>query len=301
MTKDYYGTKRVTAWREDRQTGTSYAKDGIAITIQPGYSVKYEDGYTSWSPKDAFEAAYQPVDAMDFGRALQAMKDGHAVRRRGCEKRWPDGIEIVTGRASGEPLGFCLCGDGEDFTVRCNVNSDDILATDWQIVEAKQDEPELVGVDLGGTHHFGEALDCGILNTKGGQPFHSSDPVSYLGMTASEAMTEQAKRRERCASDRDLGRAMMNDGVACETDGAADRRDFEDDCAGESEPELSVFEVTVRLDAHHKPETHHIEASRYLVMPDGSLSLVDGNGMLTATYRDGYWVAVARLAQRDAA
>lgn len=70
MTKDYYGTKRVTAWRENR--------DG-----QEGYAVKYPDGYTSWSPRDVFEAAYKPVDAMDFSGALIALKGGERVCRRG--------------------------------------------------------------------------------------------------------------------------------------------------------------------------------------------------------------------------
>lgn len=45
MTQHYIGTKQVVAWEAE--------KDG-----KPGYAVQYEDGYTSWSPKDVFEAAY---------------------------------------------------------------------------------------------------------------------------------------------------------------------------------------------------------------------------------------------------
>lgn len=44
MTQHYVGTKIVMAWEQD--------KDG-----QPGYSVKYNDGYISWSPKAQFEEA----------------------------------------------------------------------------------------------------------------------------------------------------------------------------------------------------------------------------------------------------
>lgn len=44
-TQFYVGVKLVEAWPEE--------KDG-----KPGYAVKYEDGYTSWSPKDVFERAY---------------------------------------------------------------------------------------------------------------------------------------------------------------------------------------------------------------------------------------------------
>lgn len=70
MTHDYYGTKRVTAWPEQR--------DG-----QDGYAVKYADGYVSWSPKSTFESAYQRIDAMSFGHAIAALKAGHKVARAG--------------------------------------------------------------------------------------------------------------------------------------------------------------------------------------------------------------------------
>lgn len=70
MTQEYYGTKRILAWSSE--------KDG-----QPGYAVKYADGYTSWSPKEVFEAAYQPIDAMSFGHAIAAMKSGAKVARAG--------------------------------------------------------------------------------------------------------------------------------------------------------------------------------------------------------------------------
>lgn len=44
MTQHYVSSKIVTAWSEARQD-------------VPGYAVKYEDGYTSWSPAPQFEAA----------------------------------------------------------------------------------------------------------------------------------------------------------------------------------------------------------------------------------------------------
>lgn len=70
MTQDYYGTKRITAWPEENLG-------------QPGYAVKYTDGYLSWSPKGVFEAAYQPISAMSFGHAIAALKAGHKVARAG--------------------------------------------------------------------------------------------------------------------------------------------------------------------------------------------------------------------------
>ena len=48
MTQPYIGTKIVLAWSQE--------KDG-----KPGYGVRYEDGYTSWSPKEVFERCYRPI------------------------------------------------------------------------------------------------------------------------------------------------------------------------------------------------------------------------------------------------
>lgn len=52
MTQRYVCHKIVTAWEQE--------KDG-----KPGYSVKYEDGYVSWSPKEAFEAGYTAIGHTD--------------------------------------------------------------------------------------------------------------------------------------------------------------------------------------------------------------------------------------------
>ncbi|CEJ15943.1 hypothetical protein BN1110_06294 [bacterium YEK0313] len=70
MTKDYFSTKRVTAWPADR--------DG-----QVGMAIKYADGYQSWCPKDVFDREYQPITAMSFGAALVALKRGGQVARAG--------------------------------------------------------------------------------------------------------------------------------------------------------------------------------------------------------------------------
>lgn len=59
----------------------------------PGYLVEYLDGgeanhpdfenYISWSPADVFERSYRPTDGMNFGLAIEAMKQGHKVARAG--------------------------------------------------------------------------------------------------------------------------------------------------------------------------------------------------------------------------
>lgn len=69
--KSYIGTKLVKAEPFNRSDS------------EPGYRVVYPDGYTSWSPKDVFEDAYRPCDAMSFGLAIEALKKGLKVARSG--------------------------------------------------------------------------------------------------------------------------------------------------------------------------------------------------------------------------
>jgi len=73
MTQNYIGSKQIVAWEQE--------KDG-----QPGYAVKYTDGYTSWSPKDVFEAAYLP-QGPDGSRIHEQMVEdfivGHESTRLG--------------------------------------------------------------------------------------------------------------------------------------------------------------------------------------------------------------------------
>lgn len=59
----------------------------------PGYLVEYQDGgkpnhpghegYLSWSPADVFEKAYRRADGLNFGLALEALKQGKAIARKG--------------------------------------------------------------------------------------------------------------------------------------------------------------------------------------------------------------------------
>jgi hypothetical protein len=65
MTQYYIGAKQVMAWESE--------KDGA-----PGYAVKYPDGYTSWIPKDVFEAAYMP-QGHDATRVTAEMVDNFIV------------------------------------------------------------------------------------------------------------------------------------------------------------------------------------------------------------------------------
>ncbi|MEC7121106.1 MAG: DUF2829 domain-containing protein [Pseudomonadota bacterium] len=55
---------------------------------EAGYLVEYDSGYKSWSPKEVFDAAYRPADAMTFGLALEALKRGERVARADWHSMW---------------------------------------------------------------------------------------------------------------------------------------------------------------------------------------------------------------------
>ena len=66
MMKKYIGTKQIEA--EPMTRGDAWGKHllrekpSTANFDDEGYHVRYEDGYESWSPKDAFEKAYKIAD-----------------------------------------------------------------------------------------------------------------------------------------------------------------------------------------------------------------------------------------------
>lgn len=86
--KKYIGTKVIDAAPAWRINGRVYLKDEPQpdvkkLLVEDGYKVIYEGGYKSWYPKDVFEKAYHEVKVMNFGGAINCLKAGIAVRRKG--------------------------------------------------------------------------------------------------------------------------------------------------------------------------------------------------------------------------
>lgn len=87
----YIGTKTLRARPMTRGEYNNYRGWAIPANEDPnegGYLVEYEDdgrhqGYISWSPSDVFEKAYRPVTGLTFGQALEALKAGQRVARKG--------------------------------------------------------------------------------------------------------------------------------------------------------------------------------------------------------------------------
>lgn len=82
--KKYIGTKIIEAKKAE--------KDG-----RKGYAVRYKDGYESWSPLEAFEEAYHCIDdGLTFGEAIQLMKKGAKIARKGWNGKGQY-VQLATG------------------------------------------------------------------------------------------------------------------------------------------------------------------------------------------------------------
>lgn len=140
----YIGTKIIEAepcpaWKD---SGNSKAGD-------PGYKVRYADGYESWSPKDVFEEAYRPTNAMNFGLAIEAAKKGKKIAREGWNGKgmflyhvpaaaYPPSTEVAKAAFNGEnvPYGaYIAMKTAQGNVVPWLASQTDILADDWYIVE----------------------------------------------------------------------------------------------------------------------------------------------------------------------
>ena len=116
-----------------------------------GYLVEYLDGgkanhkdfegYISWSPKAVFENAYGLTDGMTFGLALEALKKGCKVARRGWngkgqwlfmipKSHWETtrGLELLDGRPW---IGIKTV---DECFMPWVASQSDMLVTDWEIV-----------------------------------------------------------------------------------------------------------------------------------------------------------------------
>lgn len=109
--KKYIGTKiievepayRVVDAEGNVRVVTEAAEAKRCGTVDLGYKVRYPDGYESFSPKGAFDDAYHPINGMNFGLAIEALRKGFRVRRMGwngkgifIELQTPDAYSKMT-------------------------------------------------------------------------------------------------------------------------------------------------------------------------------------------------------------
>lgn len=171
--KTYIGTKVVRAMPMTRGAYNGYrgwAAPGGEDQSIDGYLVEYVDGgvsndarhagYISWSPRDVFDRSYREADAgLTFGQALEALKVGLRVTRRGWNGRgmylWLMKAALVKAEWCREPHlkhlaeangGEIEClGSIRMYTVNADgrravltgwlASQSDMLADDWQLVD----------------------------------------------------------------------------------------------------------------------------------------------------------------------
>ena len=84
--KRYIGTKIIKARPMTRGDYNDYRGWQIPADEDPldeGYLMEYENGHVQWLPKEMFETDYKECNAMTFGFAIEAMKKGKKVARKG--------------------------------------------------------------------------------------------------------------------------------------------------------------------------------------------------------------------------
>jgi len=119
--EDAYSTKRVKTWPQNRGD-------------EPGYAIKYQDGYLSWCPKDTYERDYRVNGALSFGHALHALKAGHRVARAGWNGKgmW---LELqVPDAHSKMSLPYIFMFTACKNQVPWLASQTDVLADDWRII-----------------------------------------------------------------------------------------------------------------------------------------------------------------------
>jgi hypothetical protein len=158
--KKYLGVKIVSAEPMDSASFETKEKrssrnvvDGLEREgTKEGYKVVYEDGYVSWSPKDVFEKAYRCIDNLTFGMAIEALKQGKKVARKGWNGKgmW---LKLARQNVTGNDKNafstidfeedglwatlptICMKTAGNEMLPGWSASQTDILAEDWVIVE----------------------------------------------------------------------------------------------------------------------------------------------------------------------
>lgn len=146
----YIGTKIIEAAPAVRKGGKVYDLTWpIPRSMEPeepGYRVRYQDGYESWSPKDVFEEAYRRTDAMTFGMAIEAARKGKRIARKGWNGKGQY-VELATGISYVNPTGEIINASHEVIGNRAFAfvgtsgvqmgwlaSQADMLAEDWVII-----------------------------------------------------------------------------------------------------------------------------------------------------------------------
>ena len=146
--KRYIGTKIIKARPMTRGDYNDYRGWQIPADEDPldeGYLMEYENGHVQWLPKEMFETDYKECNAMTFGFAIEAMKKGKKVARKGWNgkgmylfKSPKVGCQMhkqYTGKDINDLQEFIVMKAADDTLVPWLASQTDALAADWMIIE----------------------------------------------------------------------------------------------------------------------------------------------------------------------
>ncbi len=107
-----------------------------------GYFVIYEDGYSSYSPAQAFEDGYRAIDSLTFGDAIEALKDGKRIARAGWNGKGMWLLMQTPDEHSKMTLPYIYIEYPEGHSAYQNgsrvpwfASQADMMAEDWTIIE----------------------------------------------------------------------------------------------------------------------------------------------------------------------
>lgn len=155
----FIGTKMVDAEPMARAAYNAYRGWELPADengADEGYLVEYQDGgkpnvegragYVSWSPREQFEKAYRPIEALTFGLAVEALKIGKKVARKGWNGK---GMFLLLidpylnnqyhvreePAIVGTLVSYIAMKTADNKLVPWLASQTDVLAEDWQVVE----------------------------------------------------------------------------------------------------------------------------------------------------------------------
>ena len=165
--KKYIGTKQIEA--EPMTLGEACSKGLVKSEIEKnesyklGYHTRTEYGYESWSPKKLFEESYREVKEetpICFGDAIDVLKQGGAIRRKGWNDKWVFVIKQIPAHIESDIIpkmqslpqsakDLILKSKGFiDYTSQCLIYNEntgradswvpsisDVFAEDWEIIQ----------------------------------------------------------------------------------------------------------------------------------------------------------------------
>jgi|TARA_B110000908_G_scaffold172758_1_gene242811 hypothetical protein len=118
-------------------------------TVDNKTNLEGYEGYVTMSPKLVFEEAYKPMNGMTFGLAVEALKKGAKVARKGWNGKgmW---VMLVEGRTIEDAMSAEFADEDGTLTIASHIDmfsadkkqvvgwlasQTDMLAEDWVIVD----------------------------------------------------------------------------------------------------------------------------------------------------------------------